>query len=281
MKYEILHLKDFFPVLGESGCDAALTAYLPDNLTEMGRDNEARPCLLICPGGGYEFCSQREAEPIALHFLPDGFNVFVLNYSVSPHRYPTQLREVAAAMELIHQNAKTWHCDTAHVAIMGFSAGGHLAAHYSVAYDHPEVRAIFPDSKPVQASVLCYPVITADPAWAHLGSFDALTGKTIRTPEEILKFSCDKLVTAHTPPAFVWHTAADGSVPVMNSLLYAQALAENRIPFELHVYPLGEHGLATSDDQTVDAPTAVHAYDRAWLSSAKKWLRAALSPTHD
>lgn len=280
MNYEILHLKDFFPALGENGCDAVLTAYRPDNLTEMGRDDEIRPCLLICPGGGYEFCSQREAEPVALQFLPDGFHVFVLNYSVAPHRYPTQLREVAAALELIYQNAETWHCDSEHIAIMGFSAGGHLAAHYANAYDHPEVRAVFPDSKPVQASVLCYPVITADPAWAHLGSFNALTGKTSRTPDELLKFSCDKLVTAHTPPAFVWHTAADGCVPVMNSLLYAQALAAAQIPFELHVYPFGDHGLATSDDQTIDAPTAVHAYDHAWLPSAKKWLRAALSQTH-
>ena len=278
MKYEILHLKDFFPALGENGCDAALTAYLPDNLTEMGRDDETRPCLLICPGGAYGFCSQREAEPIALHFLPDGFNVFVLNYSVAPHRYPVQLREVAAAMELIGQDAQMWHCDTERIAIMGFSAGGHLAAHYSTAYDCPEVRALFPDSKPVQASVLCYPVITADPAWAHLGSFDALTGKTDRTPEELLNFSCDKLVTAHTPPAFLWHTAADSCVPVMNSLLYAQALAANQIPFELHVYPFGEHGLATSDDQTIDNPSAVHAYDRAWLPATKKWLRVMLSP---
>ena len=185
MRYEILHLKDFFPALGENGRDATLAAYLPDNLTEMGRDNEAHPSLLICPGGAYCFCSQREAEPIALHFLTEGFNVFILYYSVNPYRFPAQLCEVAAAMELIHKNAAAWHCDTARTAIMGFSAGGHLAAHYSTAYDCPEVRALFPDSKPVQASILCYPVITADPAWAHLGSFDALTGKTERTPEEI------------------------------------------------------------------------------------------------
>lgn len=273
MKYEILHLKDFFPVLGENGCDATLTTYLPDNLTEMGRNNEIRPCLLICPGGGYEFCSQREAEPAALNFLSDGFNVFVLNYSVAPHRYPTQLREVAAAMELIYQNAKAWHCDTAHIAIMGFSAGGHLAAHYATSYDCAAVRDVFPDSKPVQVSVLCYPVITADPTWAHLGSFDALTGKTSRTAEEILKFSCDKLVTIHTPSAFLWHTATDGCVPVMNSLLYAQALAAYKIPFELHVYPQGGHGLATCDSATLDSILPEHEYDHAWLDSAKKWLK--------
>ena len=155
-------------------------------------------------------------------------------------------------------------------------SGLHDDQHYSTAYDCPEVRALFPDSKPVQASILCYPVITADPAWAHLGSFDALTGKTERTPEEIQKFSCEKLVTDHTPPAFLWHTAADGSVPVMNSLLYAQALAAHRIPFELHVYPEGEHGLATSDARTLDKVLPEHEYAHAWLDCAKKWLHITL-----
>lgn len=276
MRLEILHLKDEFPALGEDGRDATLVAYLPDNLTEMGRDNEARPSLLVCPGGGYEFCSQREAEPIALHFLTEGFNVFVLYYSVAPHRFPAQLREVAAAMELIYKNAAEWHCDTARTAIMGFSAGGHLAAHYSTAYDCPEVRALFPESRPVQASVLCYPVITADPAWAHLGSFDALTGKTERTPEEIQKFSCDRLVTPATPPAFLWHTAEDACVPVVNSLLYAQALAANKVPFELHVYPRGNHGLSTCDAATLDEVLPEHEYAHVWLDCAKKWLNVTL-----
>ena len=176
-------------------------------------------------------------------------------------------------MELIYRNAETWHCNTTHIAIMGFSAGGHLAAHYSTAYNCPEIRAMFPDSKPVQASVLCYPVITADPAWAHLGSFDALTGKTSRTSEEILKFSCDKLVTIHTPPAFLWHTAADSCVPVMNSLLYAQALATHKRPFELHIYPQGEHGLSTCDNTTLDSVLPEHKYNHVWLSCAKEWLK--------
>ena len=154
-----------------------------------------------------------------------------------------------------------------------FSAGGHLAAHYATSYDCAEVRAVFSDSKPVQASILGYPVITADPMWAHLGSINALTGTEQRTEEEIAKFSCDKQVRADTPPAFLWHTAADSTVPVANSLLYVQALAANKIPFELHVYPFGDHGLATCDDQTLERPTAVHAYDHAWLDAAKKWLR--------
>lgn len=277
MKHEVLHLKDFYHELGEDSCDATLKTYLPDNLVEIGRDDEKHPCLLICPGGGYAFCSKREQEPIAFYFLPDGFNVFILEYSVAPHRYPTQLREVAAAMELIYKYADTWHCDTNRVAIMGFSAGGHLAAHYSNAYSCPEIRAIFPDSKPVQASILCYPVITADPTWAHLGSFDALLGKKDRTSEDILKFSCNKLVTDSTPPAFLWHTSEDSCVPVMNSLLYAQALAVHKIPFELHVYPHGGHGLATSDARTLREVLPEHRYDHVWLECVRKWLSCIMN----
>lgn len=272
MRHEILHLKEFFPFLGENGADPFVEAYLPTNLSEMGRDEQKRPCMIVCPGGGYEFCSQREAEPIAFHFLTEGFNAFVINYSVAPFRFPAQLCEVAALMEMIYENKEEWNCDVSKIAIIGFSAGGHLAAHYSTMYDCKEVREIFPDSKPVNASVLCYPVITADPEHGHMCSLDNLLGKTERTPEEIDYFSCDRNVDEKTPPAFLWHTAEDAIVPVMNSLLYSQALAKHHVPFELHIYPKGNHGLATSDRQTNTGNETLLAYDAAWLDSVKKWL---------
>lgn len=276
MIYQVMHLNEVFPQLRNESGDPALSVYLPDNLDEMGRQDQKRPCLLICPGGGYAFCSQREAEPIAFHFLPEGFNVFILNYSVAPRRFPVQLREVAAAMELIYSHANDWHCDVSRVAIMGFSAGGHLAAHYSTCYDWPEVREAFPYSKPVQATLLCYPVISANPDVAHIGSFENLLGHVPLTQEETKRFSCNLQVTQHTPPAFLWHTATDNSVPVMNSLLYAQALATHGVPFALHIYPRGGHGLATVDKQTNDQlePASSHASD--WLEAVKKWLRITL-----
>ena len=276
MIHEVLYLKDRFPFLGEDGKNPNVSIYLPEPMWEMGWEDKKRPCLVVIPGGGYAMCSQREAEPIALQFLPEGFNVFVLRYSVAPHRFPTQLREVAALMELIYENAEKWHCDTDRVAITGFSAGGHLSAHYSTCYDIPEVREVFPESKPVQASVLSYPVISADPKIAHIGSFQNLLGVKNLTPEQEEKFSCDRQVTEKTPPAFLWHTAEDSVVPVANSLVYARALADHNVSVSVHIYPKGWHGLSTVDSQTNNTlPEDVcHAAD--WLSAVKKWLKIIL-----
>ena len=273
MKYEVLHLKDYYPFLGGDGCDPTVEIYLPYNMTEMHRENDKRPCMVVCPGGGYARCSQREAEPIALQFLPQGYNVFTITYSVAPHCFPTQLREVAALMELIYKNADVWNCDTSKIAIIGFSAGGHLAAHYSTMFDCKEVREVFPESKSVNASVLCYPVITADPAHAHMGSFYNLLGKKDISNEEIEYFSCDRNVKDSTPPAFIWHTAEDGSVPVMNSMLYAEALSAHKVPFELHIYPYGCHGLSTSDAQTLNSFNEKTDHVNEWLTSLKSWLK--------
>lgn len=271
MKTQVLHLKDFYPFLGENGADATLTTYLPFNMDEMKRENRRRPGILICPGGGYGMCSQRESEAIAVHFLPLGFNVFVLKYSVAPHRFPTQLRQVAAAFELINKNAAEWNCDSEKTLIMGFSAGGHLAAHYSTAWDDAVVREVFPESKRPYGSVLCYPVISTDSAIAHMGSFNNLLG---HNPDagEVDRFSCDKLVNGSTPPAFLWHTAEDSCVAVENSLVYAAALSKNKIPFELHVYPYGSHGLSTADRETCDNIPANAAFVKDWLDALKKWL---------
>lgn len=276
MIHEKIYLKDHYDVLGENGRNPALTLYLPDNSPEINRQNKKLPCLLICPGGAYAGISPREAEPIALNFLPKGFNVFVLEYSVSPNTFPAQLLEVAAVMELIHTNEEKWGCDTGKVAIMGFSAGGHLAGHYATCYDCSEVRGVFPDSKAVQASVLCYPVITADPAYGHIPSFLYLTGKKEWTPEIVEKFSLEKQVKETTPPTFLWHTSADAAVPVMNSLLYAQALAEHKVPFALRIYPDGAHGMATADEQTCMPDMLVNAEAHEWMAAAARWLKDTL-----
>ena len=276
MIHEKIYLKDYYSILGENNRNPVLKLYLPDNDPEITRQNKKLPCLIICPGGAYTWISPREAEPIALNFLPKGYNVFVLEYSVSPSTFPAQLLEVAAVMELIHANEETWGCDTGKVAIMGFSAGGHLAGHYATCYDCSEVREVFPNSKPVQASVLGYPVITAEPAYGHIPSFLYLTGQKELTPELVEKFSLEKQVKATTPPTFLWHTSADAAVPVMNSLLYAQALAEHNVPFALRIYPAGNHGMATADEQTCTPDMLVDAEAHEWMSAAARWLKDTL-----
>ena len=276
MVYKKLHLKEIYPFLGENGADPVLECYLPYNMAEMNRSDDRRPCILICPGGGYCFCSEREAEPIALKFLAYGYNAFIITYSVKDYRFPTQLREVAAAMEMIYANSREWNCDTEKIAIAGFSAGGHLAAHYSNFYNCEEVRKVFPESKRVNASVLCYPVICSDKGIAHEGSFEALVGHYPLTAEEGERFSCEKTVSADTPPAFIWHTAKDDCVPVMNSLLYAQSLAKYGIDFSLHVFPYGGHGLSTADHTTCDNIDEKNSLCASWIDEAAKWLSLAL-----
>ena len=159
---------------------------------------------------------------------------------------------------------------------MGFSAGGHLAAHYATCYDSDAVRAVAPDTRPVQATVLCYPVISADPAYTHRESMENLLGNPKNATEQADFFSCDKQVTASTPPAFLWHTAEDATVPVMNTLLYAQALSRYKIPVEVHIYPEGNHGLSTADGQTCgELPPSVTRVGQ-WLTAAKAWLNMTL-----
>lgn len=272
MRCFTVSLKEHFAFL--NGSEAVLEAYLPYNMTEMCREHQRRPCVLICPGGGYAMCSQREAEPVALQYLKEGYNAFVLWYTVAPKHFPHALREVAASVELIHRNAEAWNCDENHVAILGFSAGGHLAALYSNAYDWPEVRKVLPESKPVQASVLCYPVISADPAVAHMGSFECLLGHLPLTTEETERFSCDRLVRDTTPPAFLWHTSEDNCVPVQNSLRYATALADHHVPFELRIFPYGYHGMSLCTRETLDGeitPGMQHA--QCWVEESCRWLK--------
>ncbi len=271
MVHKQLQLKEYFGFLGENDANPTLDIYLPYD--SMERKDRKRPCLLICPGGGYVFCTLRESEPVALEFLPEGFNVFILNYTCAPARFPTQIREVAAAMEVIYQNSEEWHCDTSKVSIIGFSAGGHLAAHYSTMFDCKEVREVFPESKAVNGSVLCYPVITALEGKCHSGSFESLLGHYPLTEEEMDYFSCDRCVNEKTPPAFIWHTFADNGVPVKSSLLYAEALEKYNIPFELQIYPQGGHGLSTCTYETHNELDESTVYNGKWISQVKGWFK--------
>ena len=276
MLHGTFHLKNLYPALTDLCNDPTLTTYLPYNQAEMGWENEKYPAELVCPGGGYSWCSTREDEPVALKLLSWGYRVFILNYSCAPCHFPAQLCEVAAALDLIHTNADMWHIDVSRIAIIGFSAGGHLAGHYSNCYDCNEVRALFPDSKGVAASVLCYPVISAEAAYRHEGTIQNVSGHIQITDADIDKFSLDRLVSENAPPTFIWHTAEDDVVPVTNSILYAQALAQHKVPFDLHIFAHGQHGLSTVDELTCDELDSKTKLAGKWLPTLKEWLKVML-----
>lgn len=270
MVVERVTMKEVYPFLGENDKNPTVDMYLPYNLAEMNRQDEKRPSMVILPGGAYAYCSEREAEPVALKFLDMGFNVFVLYYSVAPYRYPSQLIEVGALFDYINKQADKLNCDTGRIGIIGFSAGGHLAAHYSNLWNSEIIKERLSSVYKPAASVLCYPVISTRNA--HRGSFVNLVGHFPETDADVNLFSCEKLVGSHTPPTFLFHTVPDSAVPVQNSLYYAEALADNKVPFELHIYPFGEHGASTADSLTINKPSKEIIYTSDWVLKLKKWL---------
>ncbi len=204
-----------------------------------------RGAVIVLPGGGYCNRAFHEGEPIAKRYNELGFHAFVLQYRVAPYVYPAPQEDVLRAVRLVRGNAEKWHVKADKIAVLGFSAGGHLACSSGIVYD--EIPAKNGDeydtvSARPDLTVLCYPVITALRPYAHVGSFLNLLGHEY-SEEEGRRYSWNLRVKKNTPPSFLWHTAEDGAVPVQNSLEYAKALRENGIPFELHVFPNGPHGL--------------------------------------
>ncbi|MBO5278991.1 MAG: alpha/beta hydrolase [Lachnospiraceae bacterium] len=255
-------------------CHPYLNTYVLDNYPTINADR-VRPAVLICPGGGYEHTSDREAEAIAIQMNAMGFQAFVLYYTCAPAAvFPRPQLEAAKAMMMIRENAEKWHVDPNKVIIMGFSAGGHLAASVGAFYNkeflygplHTTPEMIRPSGQ-----VLCYPVITSG-EFAHRGSFRALLGER---EEELKDFvSLENQVTADTPPAFIWHTYEDGSVPVENSLFYASAMRRAKVPFELHIYPRGGHGLALANQETKSARgNEIVPEVQNWIELAGTWIK--------
>ncbi len=257
--------------LSGEGCNPELVCLCSDYSEEI--ENTKQQAIMICPGGGYDFLSDREAEPIAFAFLKSGIQCFVLRYSVYHKRFPTDLLEAAAGMAYIHEHADEYNIDRNKISICGFSAGGHLAASLAVHWNKEFVKQplnLDNRHKP-HSVVLCYPVISSTDT--HQGSIDNLLYNNYDCDAEEL-ISLEKQVSEDTPPCFIWHCADDGCVPVSNSLRFADALSRNKIPYALHIFTEGGHGLALADEVTAKYPEQINKDCQIWLELAVKWLKS-------
>lgn len=271
MRYEVIDIKT--GVESRSDYQATLTAYI---LNEKCKDaGIKRPAVIICPGGGYVMTSEREAEPVAMHYLAGGCHAFILRYSCAPAVFPTAMLELAKAVQIVREHADEWHVDENKIIVSGFSAGGHLAASLSVFWDRDFVREALgvPNEliKP-NGSILCYPVITSG-KFAHRGSFSNVLAEKEHDEDLLELLSLEKQVSESTPPTFLWHTWTDGSVPVENSLFYVQALKEKGVSAEIHIYPNGGHGISLANEET-STNDAAHIIPECqnWIKKAVDWV---------
>ena len=245
------------PGAGHGAKIPTLTAYVQDNIED--RAARRRPAALICPGGGYAFCSDREGEPIALALLARGYQAFVLDYTVidateAAPLLPAPQIDLARALALVRSRADDWRVDEAHIGLIGCSAGAHLCATYTaLARDdaflaHAGVSAA---EARVAWQILCYPVVDLEAGWPPDPAYAA------------------RICEEGSP---LWHTVVDETVPVRNAYLYAQALAEAGVDHELHVFHEGRHGLSLATEQTSHYAGDALPHLARWLDLALEWV---------
>lgn len=260
--------------LREDG-SAYFVSYIQETSGELP-NSYAKPAVIVCPGGAYCCCSDREAEPVALEFLTRGFNAFVLRYSVGDHAaYPNSLVDLSKTIRIIRAHAEEWHIKKDQIAVCGFSAGGHLVASLATLWNDAEVQqkaGCTNNENEPNGVMLIYPVISMG-EFTHGQTRDTLLqGYDGVRKEMIEKLSCERNVGPHTPPAFIAHTYADNAVPVENALLFASAMAKADRPFDLHIFQEGYHGLALANQNTYTNVDMLNQDFYQWVELGCKWL---------
>ncbi|MBK1813265.1 alpha/beta hydrolase [Clostridium sp. YIM B02505] len=290
--------------LWEENEQVSLFTYILDNSMEF-QVNKKRPCIILCPGGGYLGTSDRESEPVAMRFAAQGYNTFVLRYNTCFSKmeidfnnlpetnekavYPGPLFDLAKAMMIIKENSDEWFVDSDKINICGFSAGAHLAASMGVHWQDELLKERFGVSNEMfkpNVVILGYPLLDYNlmkkeveeigNEWVRefwKVSNKAIFGKSDLTEEELAELSPTNYVTSNTPPTFIWHTADDGLVYVSNSLKFAAELTKNKVPYELHIFESGVHGLSLCDETTASESAHINPHCGHWFDLAIEWLK--------
>jgi acetyl esterase/lipase len=251
--------------LGTNAADIpAITPYLPDATNQNGA------AMVICPGGGYGHLAEHEGKDYALWLNQHGITGFVLKYRLGSngYRHPAMLHDAARAMRWVRAHADEFNIDVHRVGIMGSSAGGHLAAtlmtHFDSGSTNAEDVVEWQSSRP-DAGILCYAVVSMGD-FAHNGSRENLIGTN--PPSELVQELSNELqVTTNTPPCFLWTTFEDTTVPLENTLMFAAALRKNHVPFDLHIYEKGGHGMGLGDRK------APFEHPHPWANDCLFWLK--------
>ena len=262
---EKVDLYNYFGLKRKGGEEGYLNVYIPEAPDYPSR---VRPAMLVIAGGGYGFVSPREKECIALAYVAQGFAAFTLEYSIAPVCFPVQLIEGAMAVAFIRENAKKFALKPDKIAAIGFSAGGHLAGMLGTVFGRKEIKDALGKKAALvrpDAVILSYPVITGGTK-THGGTFSNLCGDNESLKKEL---SLENCVTEHSSPAFIWTTMDDGAVPSENSLYMALAYKTAGVPFELHIFERGAHGLSLATEET----GAVNKPVQKWLELSVTWLR--------
>lgn len=275
------------------------TAYLLDNSKEI-EENRKRPMVIVCPGGGYLMTSEREAEPVAMSFLNNGYNAIVLRYttkSIGNPIYPTSLIDLAKMMLTVRENSENWNVDFNKIAICGFSAGAHLCASLAVHWQNEFLSnklGVASEMLRPNAVILGYPLldypyemetlVNDENSYIKNEFFggnniefmelvnETLMGNEWRNEEKQIEASPIYHITTNVPPTFIWHTRTDDLVYVGNSLRFGEKLLKFKIPFEMHIYEDGPHGLSLADWRTGNIPFLFNKSASEWNHLALKFL---------
>lgn len=241
--------------------EATLEGYILDCEISLGQEKK-RPAIVVCPGGGYMYCSPREAEPIALAYTARGFHAFILRYSVGWDAGGfAPLKEVSWAIGYLRQHAEEWNIDPEKIVTCGFSAGGHLALS----------AGLLAENKP-NAMILGYPATSAPNMPGMSFMLQLLEGRREVTDEDAKKYDLAPQITKDAPPVFITATAQDLLTP-HGALPVAKKYSDLGLPYELHIFQYGPHGYALANEVTADG--AIQNYDAAyaqWLELSVQWL---------